>query len=188
MKEYINWLRGNFPLISWFSWFLYFPYISKTQKKKKSFNFSNVTEFTNISHVSSFDDSMDYWSRFFLYNKFAASINTKKAKDCRKKLFSASQWRFPCAFSFTRIFDYANTILLLASCHLNLKLELSSDAKRTTAQTSQTRKREIEEKKYCKLSEHDLIIYARYFNAISLPLSLCGSIVVLCSLISRKFK
>lgn len=31
----------------------------------------------------------------------------------------------------------------------------------------QTRKSNAKEK-YCKLSEHDLIIYARYFNAISL--------------------
>jgi hypothetical protein len=76
---------------------------------------------------------------------------------------------------FCLLFDYANTILLLASCHLNSKRYAEASATATTRAASflETRKREIE-KKYCKLSEHDLIIYARYFNAISLPLYVAG--------------
>lgn len=63
----------------------------------------------------------------------------------------------------SRMFDYANAILLLFTSAATTSWLASN--------WLQTRKREIERnRKYCKLSEHDLIIYARYFNAISLPL------------------
>lgn len=110
-----------------------------------------------------------------LLNGSSRSEVWRTCKDSRLNTAHRLRWSlcyfFP-TFSFTRIFDYANTILLVASWHFNSRTATTSCCKSQTVKL-QTRKREIEEK-YCKLSEHDLIIYARYFNAISLPLcSVC---------------